>query len=140
MKQIFVRPARKEDLEKLLQWGNMNPAWDQRALDYSFTWCAYSDGEVVAFQPVQRPVLLEAAAFHPASTDPQRALAMKELTHTIITHAYEGGAGEIMFLGSDGRTNIYAEHQGFRLVDLPLYRVRLRELEEKGGPTNGSAT
>lgn len=127
----------------MVRWAAFNPAWDQRALAYSFTWAAYSGPDVIAFQPVQRPVLLEAAVFHPSASDQQRALAMKEITHTIITHAYEGMpqgiAGEIMFLGSDHRTNIFAEHQGFRLVDLPLYRVRLRELEQ-GGNSNGHTT
>ena len=74
-----------------------------------------------------------------SAADVQKALAMKELTHNIIAHAYEAGnSGEIMFLGTDLGTNIFAQHQGFRLVDAPLYRVRLRELEQNGGPTNGS--
>lgn len=130
MRQIFVRPARKEDFDRLIRWGNANPAWDERALEYSFTWAAFSGTDVVAYMPVQRPELLEAIAFNPLATDIDKALAMKELTHTIICDAYQKGAGEIMFLGSEPITNVFAARQGFMRVDLPLYRARLRELEK----------
>ena len=88
--------------------------------------------------PVQRPLVMEAMGFHPLSTDPQKALVMKELTHALILDAYLLGSGEIYFMGSDNGTNDFAERQGFKKLDVPMYRVRVGDLEVGGG--NGSAT
>lgn len=140
MRQIFVRATRQDELPKLMSWAKMNPAWDSRILNYSnsLVLAAFNDLGTVAYLPVQQPLMLEAACFHPLATDPQKALAMKELVHTLITESSLKGWGEIFFLGSDPRTNAFAERQGFKLVDLPTYRVRIRELETGG--LNGSAT
>ena len=130
MKQIFVRPARQEDMQKLALWANSNPAWDPRLLPYTLTWCAFHEGEVIALLPMQRPMMIEAVAFHPLATYFEKALALKELTKALITNAYELGVAEIYFLGSDAATNGYAENHGvFRPVDMPTFRVRLSELE-----------
>jgi N-acetylglutamate synthase-like GNAT family acetyltransferase len=141
MKQIFVRAVRETDVKKMFSWATSNPAWDSRILSYrnSLVLAAFNDLGTVAFLPVQQPLMLEAAVFHPLATDCQKALAMKELTHTLIAESSMKGWGEIFFLGSDERTNTFAEHQGFKKVDLPLYRLRLMDLETAGGNGNGSA-
>lgn len=139
MRQIFVRGAREADYKTLVLWAGANPAWDPRVFQYqgTITLCAFSGADIVAFMPVQQPLLMEAIAFHPMATDTQRALAMKELTHSLITQASLSGKGEIYFLGSDEATNAFAEHQGFKLVDMPVYRCILQGLESGG--SNGSA-
>jgi Tat protein secretion system quality control protein TatD with DNase activity len=77
---------------------------------------------------------MESLGFHPLCTDSQKALAMKELTHNLITQAYLRGIGEIYFFGSDHTTNDFAERQGFRQVQYPVYLVRVQELETSGQP------
>jgi len=141
MNQIFVRPFRSEDTEKLLTWSTRNPAWDKDILKYpsSRALVAFNSTGTVAFLPIQQPLMMEAMAFHPLVTDPQKALAMKELTHGLILYTYSLGAGEIYFLGSDETTNDFAQRQGFRKLEWPVYRVRVQDLEAGGGG-NGSAT
>jgi hypothetical protein len=137
MKQIFVRTMRDQDLKTLALWAGGNPAWDGRIYSYAgtFTLCAFNGAEVIAFMPVQQPLVMEAIAFHPLCTDSQKALAMKEFTHSLITQAYAVNKGEIYFLGSDEATNKFAEHQGFKKIDWPVYRTVLAELE--AGENNG---
>jgi hypothetical protein len=57
---------------------------------------------------------------------------MKEMTHSLITQAYAQNRGEIYFLGSDEGTNRFAEHQGFKRIEWPVYRVILADLERGG--------
>ena len=139
MNQIFVRPYRPADLEKLVSWGSVNKAWDSKILTYpsSFGLAAFNNTGTLGFLPVQRPLVMEAMGFHPLTTDSQKALVMKELTHALIFDAYLLGSGEIYFMGSDNGTNDFAERQGFKKLDMPMYRVRVGDLEVGGG--NGSA-
>jgi hypothetical protein len=141
MNPVFVRPAREEDLKKLLSWAEANPATDAKVFTYknTYTLCAFTSSGVVAYLPVQQPLMMEAVAFHPLATDQYKALAMKELTHALVTSAYLGGSGEIYFLGTNEGTNEFAEKNGFKQVDVPVYRVRVSDLEA-GGEGNGSAT
>lgn len=140
MKQIFVRLARPADDKTVALWSGQNPAWDPRVFGYagSFVLCAFSGGDVIAFMPVQQPLMMESVLFHPMATVTQKALAMKELTHSLITQAAMSGKGEIYFLGSDPATNVFAEHQGFKRIEWPVLRTVLSDLETGGG--NGSAT
>jgi hypothetical protein len=131
MKPIFVRPVREEDIKKMLLWGGLNHATDPSVLGYPTTlkYCAFSQGDIVAYMPVQQPLMLEAIAFHPLATDLQKSFAMKELTHTVITQSYLWGRGEIYFLGTDPTTDRFAAIHGFSKLDVPVYRVRLSDLE-----------
>ena len=97
MNQIFVRPFRQGELEKLVSWGSSNPAWDSKIIGYpsSFALAAFNNSGTLGFLPVQRPLVMEAMGFHPLTTDTQKALVMKELTHGLILQAYGYGAGEI---------------------------------------------
>lgn len=140
MKQIFVRPARDEDLKTLVLWSGQNPVFDPTIFTYptTFTLAAFSETGVVAYLPVQQPFAMEAMCFHPLATEAQKALAMKELTHVLITQSYVRGVGEIIFSGSNNGTNFFAEHQGFQRTDWPTFRVRVRDLE--GGGRNGQTS
>jgi hypothetical protein len=140
MNQVYVRPFRDGDFEKLITWVNRNPAWDKSILKYptSFALVGFNNTGTLGFLPVQKAMIMEAMGFHPLCTDPQKALVMKELTQTLITQCYMQGLGEIYFLGSDEGTNKFAEHQGFKRMEWPIYRLRVQDLETGGG--NGSAT
>ena len=115
MKHVFVRPARQEDFPNLVRWSESNPAWDPKVFTYptTITLAAFSDTGVIAYMPVEQPLVMDAVAFHPLATDCQKAAAMKELTHALVTQAYVKGAGEILFRGSDEGTNAFAEAHGF---------------------------
>jgi hypothetical protein len=140
MNQIFVRPVREADAKKFEDWAKANPALDKRIFTYpsTYTWCAFNDTGVLAYLPVQITFTMEAMAFHPLCTDPQKALAMKELVQNLVTQAYLRGIGEIYFLGTDPGTNDFAQRQGFKLIQCPVYLMRVEQLEAGGG--NGSAT
>lgn len=141
MNQIFVRPYRPTDLEKLVGWEKANPAWDSKVLSYqtSFVLAAFNSTGTLGFLPVQRAMVMEAMAFHPLTTDSQKALIMKELTHELIFQTANLGSGEIYFLSSNQGTGEFAERQGFKKLEEPMYRVRIADLE-RGGNGNGSAT
>lgn len=139
MKPIFVRPARLPQEENLIQaFAKTNSAWDAKIIPYSYIWCAFAGNQPIAYMPVQRPLMMEAIAFHPASNDLDRARAMQELTQNLVSHAYEMGIAEIYFLGSHQNTIELASNHGFQLIDsMPLYRMRLIDLEQDGG-ANGT--
>lgn len=131
MKHIYVRTAEPRDAEKFAEWADQNPAFDARALKYAstFTLCAYDDSGVVAFLPVQQPFYMEAMSFKPSLSESEKALAMKELTHALITFCHQKGAGEIYFMGSNEHTNEFARRQAFTELPWKAYRVTLHELE-----------
>lgn len=144
MKQIFVRPAREADLKKLTSWIPQNAAWDPTLYQYpsTLTWCAFNSSGVVAFLPVQQPLMMEALLFHPLSTSTQRAYAMKEFTCFAVAQSYQRGSGEVYFLcpektPEEKTTCEFARNWGFERVEMPVYRIRLVDLERGGG--NGCA-
>jgi hypothetical protein len=131
VKQIFVRTAEPRDADTFATWAAQNPALDARSLVYpsSFTLVAYDDSGPLSFLPVQQPFYMEAMSFRPEATEFEKALAMKELTHALITFCHQKGAGEIYFMGSNEHTNAFAERQGFTALPWKAYRVKLSELE-----------
>lgn len=135
MKHIYVRPAREGDAKLIGLWSNGQHirGFDPRIWSYqgSFTLCAFSGSDIIAFMPVQSPLFMETILFHPLANDLQKALAMKELTHAVITQAAALGKGEIYFLGNIKGTNEFAVRQAFKPMAWPLFRVVLADLEEK---------
>jgi len=131
MKHIFARSAEDRDIPKFVEWSGQNPSFDIRVLEYATTstLCAYDSDGVIAFMPMQQPLCMEAISFRPGINESQKALAMKELTHLLISTAHAKGAGEVIFLGSNERTNAYAVRQGFKELPWKLYRARLTDLE-----------
>lgn len=131
---IFVRPARDNDGQMYFDWMKENEdknAFDPAVATYpsSNTFCAYDKNGPVAYQTVQRPLVLESFAPRPGATDAQKAIALRELTQNAVTQAHIAGVGEIWFLGSDPETDEFATNQIFERVPYPVYRVKVRELE-----------
>lgn len=141
MNQIFIRPFRAGDLDKMVGWMKANPTWDANILKYPGTviLVAFNNTGTLGFLPVQKTMTMESMCFHPLTTDSQKALTMKELTHALITQSYVQGVGEIYFAGSNPETNDFAVRQGFQQLGWPMYRVRLVDLEAGGGG-NGPVT
>ena len=95
----------------------------------STTWCAYDKDGPVAFQTIQRPLMLESLAPRPGAARLQIASALRELTQNAITQASLSGAGEIYFLGSSEETNEFATNNIFEEVPMKIFRVKLKDLE-----------
>lgn len=131
MKHIYVRTAEPRDSEMFAEWADQNPAFDARALRYSssFTLCAYDENGAMSFLPVQQPFYMEAMSFRPGLAESDKGLAMKELTHALITFCHQKGAGEIYFMGSNEHTNEFAKRQAFTELPWEAYRVKLTDLE-----------
>jgi hypothetical protein len=97
----------------------------------STTWCAYDNTGPLAYQTIQRPIMLESLAPRPGLSPIQISSLLKELTQNAVTFAHTTGAGEIYFLGSDSDTDTFASNKIFEKVDMPVYRVKLSDLEGK---------
>src|ERR1035441_723698 len=108
MKRTYVRPVRNDEGQLYFSWAKENPVneFDPAVALFpsSTTWCAYDSDGPVAYQTLQRPIMLESLAPRPGATKIEIASALKELTQNAITVAHSQGAGEIYFLGSDEDT------------------------------------
>jgi hypothetical protein len=131
-KPIFVRPARANEGQLYFDWAKestVNEFDPEVALfPSSVSWCAYDKDGPLAFQTIQRPLVLESLAPRPGATKLQIASALKELTQNAVTQAAITGAGEILFLGSDEATSEFAVSHIFEEVPMKLYRVKVKEL------------
>lgn len=133
MKHVYVRAATEEDIPKFVEWSGQNPHFDAAVMGYpsTFTLVAYDGNGPLAFMPVQQPFYMEAISFKPDSSDFEKALAMKELTHALITYCHAKGSGEIYFVGTNEGTNKFAASQAFEEMPFKVYRVKLHQLEGK---------
>src|SRR6266850_234937 len=136
MKHIFVRQAEKRDIDKCTKWAVQNlerNKIDPKVIEYpsTFTLAAYdSEDGVILFMPVQTPLMMESVCVNPEVSDRKQALALKEIVQALVTSCHLQGRGEIYFLGSDERTSAFAENQLFERINVPVYRVRISDLEK----------
>jgi len=138
VKHIFVRPIRPDEAGKFIQWSKdtANNLFDPDSALYptSQTWCAYSEDGPICYMPVQHPFFQEALAFSPTASASEKASALKELTHNLVTQAHVRGVGEIYFFCADESTSEYAKRQGYEEVPHRLFRLKLKTLEKKQTP------
>jgi hypothetical protein len=130
---VFVRLAKEVDGQLYLPWAAENA--DKNGFDpevpffsSSRTWCAFDKDGPLAYQTIQRPVMLESVAPRPGATKEQIAVALKELTQNAVTHAFSEGAGEIYYLGTDADTDAMATNQVFEKLPNSVYRLKLKDL------------
>jgi hypothetical protein len=136
-KHVFVRPLdninHPKDGQMFLDWAAENPVneFDPEVAKFksSYTWCAYDKDGPLAYQTIQRPLMLESLAHRPGATKQQTAIALRELTQNAITQSQLLGAGEIYYLGSDTPTNDMATSQVFEELPYKVYRLKIKELE-----------
>ena len=132
MKPQFVRLAQEDEAQMFLDWGRENPVngFDPEPTRFptSTTWAVYDKDGPVAFQTSQRPIVLESLAPRPGLSKMQTAQALKELTQNAVTQANLLGVGEIYYLGSDPATDEFAQNWVFEKVDMPVYRLKIRDL------------
>lgn len=132
MRSIFIRLAKEEEAQLYFDWAQENPVneFDPEVAKFpsSVTWAAYDQDGPVAFQTIQRPLVLESLAPRPGLSKLQTAQVLKEFTQNAVTQCHLQGAGEILFLGSDPATDEFAQNWVFEKVEMPVYRLKLREL------------
>jgi len=132
MKPQFVRLAREDEAQMYFDWCSESSVneFDPEVAKFpsSATWVSYDKDGPVAFQTIQRPLVLESLGPRPGLSNLQTAQALKELTQNAVSQAHLQGAGEIWFLGSDPDTDEFARNWIFEKVDMPLYRVKLKDL------------
>ena len=134
--RIWIRAIRPDESQTFFDWAKENE--DKSEFDpavplfpSSVTWCAYDKEGPLAYQTVQQPLMLESLAPRPGNTPAQNAQAMKELTKNAVTQANLKGVGEIYFLGSNEATDTFATNHIFERVDMPVYRIKLQDLERQ---------
>lgn len=135
MKHLFVRPARGGDSVQFLDWSRQTAGnlFDPDVAKYPSTMvlAAYDQSGPVLYAPVQQPFFMDALAIKPGSDPLTTALALKEVTHFLITQAHIKGVGEIYFMCNEPTTIEYAKRQGFEEMPWKLLRVKLSNLEGK---------
>lgn len=102
----------------------------------TFTLAAIDDTGVLAFWPVQQPVvekslMLESLVFKPGITELKKSQVLKQMFVSCVSLGFMKNTGEIYFVGTDERTNHWAEKLGFEKLEYPVYRLRLTDLEHE---------
>ena len=135
MKPIFVRPAAAKDSQAFLDWSlaAKDSGFDPDVPNYptSVTFAAYSEDKVVAYLPMQAPIVLESLAANPDATPLEIASALRDFVKTAILQCHIRGIGEIMFIGTDPGTNLFAENSKlFTRIEYPVYKLKISDLEK----------
>lgn len=135
MKQTYVRPARQSESRQFLEWSRSTEdnAFDPEAAarPSTFTLAAYTQESPTAYLPVAQVFMLESLAVKPGQTDLQTAVSIRELMKAVVLQAHIKGVGELYLVGSNPRTNAFAEDRGFEKVEYPVYRMKLSDLEKQ---------
>lgn len=128
---LFVRPARKDEGSKFLQWAIPVPGFDPEIVYQPgvFTLAAYNKKHVVSFMPVQRPYMLETIAKNPEASGLESAAAFKEFIQFLVSQSHVNGVSEIYFLGTDETVNNIAESSVFESLPYKVFKLKISDLE-----------
>jgi hypothetical protein len=131
-RHFFVRPVQKTDADSFVEWSRNNKAFDPGVVKYPSTTIrvVYNSEGPVLFGPVQRPLFLDSLAINPGATNEMVSAGMKALTQDAVSQAHINGAGEIYFVASDENTAAFAERHGYEKIKVPVYRVKISDLEK----------
>jgi len=133
---VHVRPARKGDEKLIVAWSVESSGknlYDPNVILYpsTFTMCAFDSTGPLLYMPVQQPMMMDSVAFRPGLDLGRAGLALKTMFQAVITQGYIKGAGEIYFAASEPTVAAIAERHGFEKFLLPVYRVKISELEKE---------
>ncbi len=146
---IFVRPIKQEDKEKLLDWYSKSDLFDHALLQIPdiFILCAFKKAKILGFLIVETKDFAQALLRfipNPEATDLEKAAASVELTKQCVFLAYSGGQTKIYFQGSHPGTNKITSHvfnHAFKMIPTeeykhifeetkyPVYLLELKDLE-----------
>ena len=95
----------------------------------SISVAAFAETGVLAFLPVQQPLMLENLIYKPGLSLRTTALATARLGEHALEETYRRDAGEAYFLCRNVETLAFAERHGFRELpdNLTVRRLNLRE-------------
>lgn len=133
-RDVHVRPARPGDQKSIIEWSVAESGknlYDPKVILYpsTFTLCAFDESGPLLYLPVQQPMFMDSCAFRPGLDTGRAGLALKTMFQAVVTQACIKGAGEIYFAASEPTVAAIAERHGFEKVMLPVYRIKVRELE-----------
>lgn len=125
---MFVRPVRAEDSDNFVKWATRyfdpkNPVQ---------TLCVYKHNKIIAYLPIEDVFVstqfLDSLVINPEASNLEIAEGMRELIKHTVLLGYLKDAQYIYFIGDTPETNKVAERI-FEKVEFPVYRVKLRDLE-----------
>ena len=135
MDPIVVRRADQEEIDlQLKAFLTSTPDGDLfdpdvLAHESTFVLAAFNRSGILAFLPVQQPLMLENLIFRPGLSIPETVQAISRLGEHALEETYNRDAGEAYFLCRDASTLKFAERHGF--LELPanlvIRRCNLRE-------------
>jgi len=130
---VFVRPARKGEGEKFLEWSKAVPGFDPEVAYHpnTSTLVAYNKNKIIGFLPIQTPFFIETFASNPEATNLEIAQALAEFIKFAVSQAYIKGVPEMYFLGTDDMTNTFALNHVFEEMPYKLYRLKVSDLEPR---------
>ena len=133
---VHVRPARKGDEKNVVEWSvaaSGENLYDPKVIQYptTITLCAFDGSGPLLYMPVQQPLFMDACAFRPGLDLGRAGLALKTMFQAVVTQGYIKGSGEIYFAASEPTVAAIAERHGFEKFLLPVYRVKIADLEKE---------
>lgn len=136
MESIYVQVAGPRDVQQLLKWGveGEDNYLDPSVVFYPSTMNlkATQGKQVVMYMPVQSAFVLESLAISPDAKKHQVTVSLREMIVSLRLIAQQRGVGEIYFLGTNEKTNAFAEAHGFEKLPWQAYRMKVFDEELYG--------
>ena len=138
MDHVLVRRADEEELSGFMKpWLKTTPdgeLFDADILNHpsTFVLAAFNRSGILAFMPVQQPLMLENLILRPGLSTGETAHAITRLAEHAIEECFVRDAGEAYFLCRDASTLKFAERHHFRELPEQLQVRRLNLLEHFG--------
>jgi len=136
MDPIVVRRADQEEIDlqlrRFLESTPDGELFDLDVLEHdsTFVLAAFNRSGILAFLPVQQPLMLENLIFRPGLSVTETAQAIARLGEHALEETYNRDAGEAYFLCRDASTLKFADRHGFSELPsgLTVRRCNLREM------------
>jgi hypothetical protein len=136
MESIYVQVAGHVDLDQFMKWGveGKDNYLDPSVIFYPSTMNlkATQGKSVVMYMPVQTAFVLESLAINPEARKHEITVGLREMVVSLRLIAQQRGIGEIYFLGTNEKTNAFAEAHGFEKLPWQAYRMKVFDEELYG--------
>lgn len=130
MKEVFVRPLQKNEIETFEAWMNANAErslLDKGVFDYpTIRVMAAMNGKVLGYLPYHNVLMLESFSPNPDASDAEKAEACRQFIKTAYNVAWANGIREIYYFGNDEQLNRVAERHGFEKIEFPVFRMKVK--------------
>ncbi len=134
MKQIYVRPFEKRDVETFTEWATRvvdKHLLDMDVLTYPETAVLVAhDSTPLMYLPIQQTAMLESVVPRPNLTPLQSAEALQQLIKgAVLLLKARGGIHELYFVCQDPELEKFAKRHGFQEVPGVTLRLKLDKIE-----------